>query len=113
MRKGVKNRKDGISLKIHGDGSQTRDFIHVEDICDANIIAMSKDDLINETINVGTGTMVSIKEIANIISENQEHTESRKVDLKHTLCDIEKMERLLNWKPKHNIIDYLSQLVSM
>jgi nucleoside-diphosphate-sugar epimerase len=103
----LKRKKDGLPLLIHGDGSQTRDFVHVDDICYANILAMNNDDLINETINVGTGEMISIKELANMISTNQINIESRKIDLKNTLCDINKLKNKLNWIPTKKIKDYI------
>jgi nucleoside-diphosphate-sugar epimerase len=104
----IKNKKEGKPLTIHGDGKQTRDFVHVEDICQANILAMNNDSLINETFNVGTGTMISIQELADMISSDQIHTEPRKVDLRATLCDTTKMERLLGWKPTKLIRDYIA-----
>jgi UDP-glucose 4-epimerase len=105
----LKRKSENLPLMIHGDGSQTRDFVHVEDIAKANILAM-KSNLYNETINIGTGTMVSIKELANMISPNQIHTEKRKVDLEATLCDTTKCESLLGWKPTKLIRDYINSL---
>jgi nucleoside-diphosphate-sugar epimerase len=107
----LKRKKESLPLQIHGDGLQTRDFVHVDDICTANILAMNNENVINETINVGTGTMISIKELADFISPEQIHTESRKVDLKHTLCDITKLREKLNWVPEKNIKDYIMELM--
>jgi hypothetical protein len=102
-----KNKKENKPLCIHGDGSQTRDFVHVDDVAEADIRAMQS-DLENNTINVGTGEMTSIKELADMISNNQIFTEPRKNDLKHTQADCSEIERLLNWKPslsiKNNLI---------
>jgi nucleoside-diphosphate-sugar epimerase len=93
-----KNKLENKPLIIHGDGKQTRDFVHVNDIAEANLKAMES-EYINETINVGTGQMVSIKELADLISENQIHTEPRKHDLKNTLADCSKILKLFKWKP--------------
>jgi nucleoside-diphosphate-sugar epimerase len=105
----LKRKKQGLPLLIHGDGLQTRDFIHVDDICQANILAM-KSNLLNETINVGTGEMISIKELADLISPLQEYTEGRKVDLKHTLCDTTKCKEKLGWVPTKKIKEYILSL---
>ena len=106
----LKRKYENLPLMIHGDGSQTRDFVHVDDVCKANILAMNNSSLVNDTINVGTGTMISIKELANLISPNQIHIEARKVDLKHTLCDTSKLKEKLSWVPEDRIKDYLLKL---
>lgn len=98
-----KNKENNLPLYIHGDGSQRRDFVNVNDVAEANIRAMQS-DLINETINIGTGVSTSIKELADSISKNQVFTSGRKYDLKHTLADCDKLVRLLNWKPSIKIL---------
>jgi nucleoside-diphosphate-sugar epimerase len=107
----LKRKRENLPLLIHGDGSQTRDFVHVEDICQANILAMENEDLVNETINVGTGEMISIKELADLISADQIHVEGRKIDLKHTLCDTTKLKEKLGFIPSKKIKDYILSLV--
>jgi nucleoside-diphosphate-sugar epimerase len=106
-----KRAASGLPLEIHGDGSQTRDFVHVDDVAEANIRAMQS-NINNDTINVGTGTQVSIKELADLISTNQVYTPKRKVDLQDTLCDTTKLERLLHWKPTRNIRDSILTIVT-
>jgi hypothetical protein len=101
----------GLPLEIHGDGSQTRDFVHVDDVAEANILAMES-DITNDTINVGTGTQVSIKELADLISPNQVYKPKRKVDLQATLCDTTKIEHLLHWKPTRNIRESILTIVT-
>jgi nucleoside-diphosphate-sugar epimerase len=101
-----KNKNENKPLCIHGDGSQTRDFVHVDDVAEANVRAM-KSNLEDNTLNVGTGTMTSIKELADIISKNQIFTEPRMHDLKHTLADCTEIERLLGWKPTISIKEYV------
>lgn len=102
------NKKENKPLCIHGDGSQTRDFVHVEDIAEANIRAMQS-SLTDNTINVGTGKMTSIKELADIVSDNQVFTEGRSHDLKHTLADCTELKRLLDWIPEKTIQSSLKE----
>jgi UDP-glucose 4-epimerase len=106
----LKRKKENKTLVIHGDGEQTRDFVHVKDVCRANILAMHNDNLINETINVGTGEMISIKQLADLISPNQTFVEARKTDMIHTLADVTKLKEKLNWVPDMKIKDYLTNL---
>jgi len=62
-------------------------------------------------MNVGTGRQLSIKALANIISDNQVHTEKRQVDLEATESDNSKLQRLLNWTPQLRIEDYVQSIV--
>jgi UDP-glucose 4-epimerase len=87
------------TLIIHGDGSQRRDFVHVKDIAEANIMAYEK-AIRQIALNVGSGSNVSIKELATMISPNQIHEASRKGDSKETLADISLIQRTLGWAPK-------------
>lgn len=103
----LNNYKNNKSLEIYGDGSQKLDFVYVKDVCESCIIAMNNNTLYNETINIGTGNMISIQEIANIISDNQIYINEYQLDLKESLCDTNKMKTLLKWHPKHNVKDYL------
>ncbi len=101
--------KKNEPLLIHGDGSQTRDFIHVNDVVRANIMAYES-ELTDVTLNIGSGQNYSIQELADWISDNQIHINSRENDLKDTLADLTKTERLLKWTPIINFKDYIKSL---
>lgn len=93
----VKNALQNKDIVIYGDGSQTRDFIFVEDAVKANLLAMKNG---NGVYNVGTGTKVSINELAKKIIELTGskskiiHSEERKGDIKHSLSDISKIKEI-------------------
>ena len=98
------------SLPIYG-GKQTRDFTYVGDIVFAILSAMySKKVGKGEAINIGGGHNYSINEIAKTISDNFEHLPQKKGEPQHTLADISKAKRLLSWKPKTNLIQWLKNL---
>jgi len=85
------------SLRIDGDGSQTRDFVHVDDIIDANIFCMNHEEKFNgEFFDVGTGTETSLNkvktEIEKIKSVQWEIAPSRKGDVKNSIANIEKLK---------------------
>lgn len=103
----AKRKREGLPLIVHGDGSQTRDFVYVGDVCEANIRAMENNKLINETINVGTGRQVSIKRLATLISDDIQYVEKRKFDMLATEADTTKCETLLGWKPTVKIEDWI------
>jgi UDP-glucose 4-epimerase len=85
------------SLRIDGDGSQTRDFIHVDDIIDANIFCMNHEEKFNgEFFDVGTGIETSLSKVRNEIekikSVQWELAPSRKGDVKNSIANIEKLK---------------------
>ena len=89
----------GEPLIIHGDGSQRRDFIHVQDVVRANIMAFES-SLHGKTYNVGSGMNVSIKELASMITDHQVHTDRRAGDSMATLADISRIKSELGWQPQ-------------
>jgi UDP-glucose 4-epimerase len=100
-----KNNKD---LTIVDDGLKMRDFIYVGDIVDANISAMNSNiNLKSTTINIGSGNNISIKNIANLISDKQIHIEARPGEAENTLADITVAKKLLNFNPKTDVKDWI------
>lgn len=102
----------GLPLLINGDGLQTRDFVHVHDVCLANILAM-ENRAYSETINVGTGRSTSIKALANLISCNQEHNSPRSSDMRESTADTTKLREVLHWVPESRITQYITSRVSL
>ncbi|MGE0255778.1 MAG: NAD-dependent epimerase/dehydratase family protein [Alphaproteobacteria bacterium] len=100
---------DGLTLEIHGDGSQRRDFVHVRDVADVNIAAFES-DLRATVLNVGTGTSLSIQQLADMISPDQRHVERRAGDAVETLADIARTRALLGWAPRVGFAEGLAEL---
>lgn len=96
----VNQAKRGQPLTIDGDGSQRRDFVHVDDVAEANLRAfhafMAKDGVV---INVGRGQSHSVKELADLISPNQVHRAPRAFDMQETLADTTRCSAILGWTP--------------
>jgi UDP-glucose 4-epimerase len=103
---------DGQTLDIHGDGSQRRDFVHVRDVVRANIAAYES-GLHGEIFNVGSGGNISVKELADMISPDQRHTEGRKGDSAATLADISKIRDRLGWTPQVPFAEGLEELLEL
>jgi UDP-glucose 4-epimerase len=106
-----KRQKDaGESLTIVGDGSQKRDFIHVSDIVNANIMAstaeLNKEDL-GKVYNVGFGKSYSVKEIADMISLDQVHIPQRDGEVKESLADIFRICDKIGWSPKVDMREWI------
>jgi nucleoside-diphosphate-sugar epimerase len=109
----LKRKADGKPLEIHGDGRQRRDFIHVRDVVAANIAAMESPEnkVRGEVFNVGSGTSLSVQELADMISADQIHTEARKNDSEATLADNSKIQATLGWSPKISFAEGLKELL--
>jgi|SRR5579863_9178133 len=107
----LKRKAEGKPLEIHGDGNQRRDFVHVRDVVAANIAALES-SVRGEVFNVGSGTSISVKELADMISLNQVHAGARKNDSAATLADISKIQAALSWSPKISFAEGLKELVT-
>jgi UDP-glucose 4-epimerase len=100
-------------LKVNGDGRQTRDFIYVQDIVDANIAASLH--IGNDTFHISTGTTTSILELIDLLKElhpspiEYDHSEDRIGDIKHSCLANTKAKKALKWKPTHSIAEGLSK----
>ena len=104
-----RQRDAGEPLTIVGDGSQRRDFVHVEDVARANYLAslMPLKGHEGEVFNVGTGSAYSIKEIADSISDDQVYIDKRSGEMETTFADITKIGEVIGWKPEIDVIDWI------
>ena len=104
-----RQRDAGEPLTIVGDGSQRRDFVHVEDVARANYLAslMPLKGHEGEVFNVGTGSAYSIQQIADAISDNQVHIGKRSGEMETTFADITKIGEVIGWKPEIDVIDWI------
>lgn len=109
----LRQAKNNELLTIVSDGTQRRDFIHVFDVVNANILAMQKDakNEYGNVFNVGTGKNHSVKELADIISLNQIYIEKRLGEAYITLADNSKLKNVFGWQPKHRIEDYINNFL--
>ena len=108
--------QQGLSPLINGDGLQVRDFVYVDDVVNANILAMES-DVNAEFFNIGTGNTISILDLATMIIKfsglklKPIHQQTVPGDVKATQADITKAEMMLNWKPTTSLKDWLKSAV--
>jgi UDP-glucose 4-epimerase len=89
----------GLPLTITGDGTQTRDFVHVTDVVKAIIAALGSPNVgAGEVCNVGSGVATSINELATLIGGPTVSVPPR-IEPQHTCADISQTRRLLAWEP--------------
>ena len=102
--------------RIFGDGTQLRDFIHVEDIVMANLLAM-KSQTQSLLVNIGTGNAITILELANMMIEisglNIQPIFDAPVegDIQKSQADITLAKKLFSWKPKKELKDWLMEVI--
>ena len=104
---------------INGDGETSRDFTYVENAVQANIKALfAKDIKKHEVINIAYGERTSLNEIWNSINEiagtaySVQYREERKGDVKHSLANVKKAEKLIGYKPEVSIEEGLKAVIS-
>jgi len=106
----LKQRKEGKPMTIVPDGEQTRDFTHMKDVVNANILAMLSDKVgKGEIINIGAGKNYSINKIADIVGGPKVYIEPR-LEPRHTLADNRKAKELLGWEPKVTLEEGIEEL---
>ena len=106
----LRQHRAGQPLTIVPDGTQRRDFTHVEDVVQANLLAMEVDhEHYGEVFNVGTGTNHSVLELAAMISDNTVEVEARIGEAYITLANNQKIRDILGWAPTKQIGDYVKE----
>tara|TARA_A100001391_G_scaffold186990_1_gene156552 strand:+ start:1504 stop:2394 length:891 start_codon:yes stop_codon:yes gene_type:complete len=97
-------------LTIVGDGTQRRDFIYVGDVARANELAAlmpGVKDHLGQVFNVGSGINYSVQEIADAISDNQIYIPKREGEMETTWSNIEKVNKVIGWKPKVDVLEWI------
>ncbi len=103
-------------ITIYGDGEQTRDFVYVKDVVQANVLAAENENVIG-VFNVANENAITINELAKLIikTTNSEskiiYEETRPGDIKHSLASIKETRELLNFNPSHDLISSLETTI--
>ena len=109
----IRERKSPI---IFGDGSQIRDFVFVQDIVMANLLAMTS-NVTNSLLNIGTGNALTILELANMVIDISKlelqpiFEKPLEGDIKKSHADVSLAIQTLNWKPKKDLREWLMEVI--
>lgn len=93
---------------LFGDGSQSRDFVFIEDVIQALLLVANKEEALSRQFNVGTGNAISLIELIKVIDEALElsltvkHETERDGDIKDSVADISRLKSL-GFKPNFSI----------
>jgi nucleoside-diphosphate-sugar epimerase len=105
MDKGVRRQR----VTIYGDGEQCRDFIYVDDVVRANLLAAQGKNISGVTINVGTGKSVTVNSLWENIAElasvkgEPERASSRPGDIRQSVAEISRAQELLGFEPRYSL----------
>ena len=102
-------KRNNKPLTIVGNGNQTRDFIHVEDLIDA-FMKLIRSDLRNKIYNLGSGKETSINQIARIIGGEKIFIPKRPNEPSRSCANILKIKKDISWKPKISINEGVKKL---
>ena len=99
--------KNGNNINIFEDGLESRDFVYIDDVVDATILGLEKEEANNQVFNVGTGVATNVLTVANELVKNYGIDVSINVsgnyrlgDIRHNYADLTKINRLLGFNPK-------------
>lgn len=104
-------------LTIFGDGSQTRDFVYIDDNIQSTLAALDNASTNGEVINIGTGKPTTILDLANNINglagnpQKPQFLPQRAHEIKHRFPDISKMRSLLHYQPQTTIEEGLKKTI--
>jgi nucleoside-diphosphate-sugar epimerase len=105
----------GETLKIYGEGTQTRDLLYATDCARFVVDATFSDAAVGEVLNAGTGTDVSVNELAETIASEGtdiEHVEHHhpQSEIPKLLCDPSKAREVLGWEPEYTLEEGIEEL---
>jgi len=108
----------GVPPRIHGDGQQSRDFVHVDDVVAATrAAALAPKTCAGHVINVARGERATILDLLDQLARAVErealepaYEAARPGDVRHSQAEIRKAERLLGWRPRVTLAEGLRSL---
>lgn len=99
--------KNGNNINIFEDGLESRDFVYIDDVVDATILGLEKEEANNQVFNVGTGVATNVLTVANELVQNygidiaiNVSGNYRLGDIRHNFADLAKIHQLLGFEPK-------------
>lgn len=107
----------GEAPTIFGDGKQTRDFIYVSDVVEANMLAMKEKKAVGLTLNIATGKQTSLLDLVYAINSilgkklAPIFAEERKGDIKHSYADVSKAKEMLGFEAKVGLKEGLEKTI--
>jgi len=108
----MKQKAEGNNMTVTGDGKQRRDYTHVSDAVDANILAAESDNtnIFGNILNIGTGINHSILDLVKLLNGHHIFIPARSGEARETLADNSRARTWLGWEPKITLESYIKTL---
>lgn len=112
----VRQAKAGKTIALYEDGQIIRDYIYIDDVARAVLMALDSDGCIRQTLDIGTGKMTTIRDIACLIADRyhaptpQVTMQYRNGDVRHACCKTERTKRLIGFEAEISVADGLNRL---
>ena len=111
---------NGQPPMIFEDGHQRRDFVHVEDVAQAFVLALEHENAPGQVYNVGSGKDRSVREVAQLLADAMDHPglepeitgKARIGDIRHCIADISKIRDELAYEPRRDFSAGLAELAA-
>jgi UDP-glucose 4-epimerase len=107
----------GASVVVHGDGQQTRDFVHIDDLTDALVSAALRAEANRAIINIGSGNETSVfsllSTLEHVLGKRPEviFNPQQKGGIARLVADISEARRILGYQPRISLLDGIQQLL--
>lgn len=99
--------KNGNDIQVFEDGKESRDFIYIDDVVEATILGLEKEEANNEFFNVGSGVKTEVKVVAESLKKAYARENVIKItgnyrlgDIRENYADIKKLKRVLGFEPR-------------
>ena len=108
----------GATPTIFGDGEQTRDFVFVSDVVEANMRAVSRDQPVGQVINIATGLKITLNELLKTFCDikqvafNADYQDPRQGDIKESYANVDKAATILGWSSTVQLDQGLRALIA-
>jgi len=103
---------------IYGDGEQTRDFVYIDDVVEATILALDCEKAAGKILNIGTGKATSLNQLSRTFMKimrcsnvKPKYVAPRAGDIRHSLADITKAKEILGYRPKVSLEQGLKKFI--
>jgi len=109
----LRNLRTGSAFRIHGDGEQTRDFVYVKDVVQANLAAAVSGG--GQICNIGTSDSISINRLVDEMEKlhgtaiERTHSPARPGDIRYSCLDNSRAAGHLGWKPRYSVLEGLRE----
>lgn len=106
----IVDKAENKPIMVNGTGSQIRDFIHVEDVCEAIYLCMQRKEKMLKPVDIGTGIGTSIIDLAKMFNHQLTFIpDSDIIGAEESIADIKRAEKLFGFKAKHSLSTYIEK----